>query len=719
MHSLPCLRYLIGHADAIRAVASSRATIPTGLLLVLLTSIARNYDQSWIGEHPFLWIFGPLLFSLVSGTWIFLVTYAGWIRRGWTSDTRATSVWRDWPTFMGLFWLTAPVAWLYAIPVERFLDPVGAARANVTLLSLVSLWRVLLFARVIQVVSGVRYWTALVWVLVPVSIEAVAVLVPLGMGPAIARGMGGLRHSPAETVILEAVSVATLVAMITAGISLVTAFVLPRPTRTERLPAPMADRLPGTFLAGATAFWLAAAVLVQPSARRSAQVEERVRTERYADALAFLRNHRPGDFAPARPLPPKPYEHATFQHQAGLLAEAREDEPRWIQEHLIRRLDDLVDSTRPIRRRAAGTAGDPAPATFTPIQPHHGYWQKPEDLHRLVTRGVGRLSWLAAWRQQNREWLEAWAALVNDAARGRLRRRYDGAVTRLFDTPSTALPRFDLLAGRPYNRLTVQTSRGCPRHCEFCAASLRITRGYQQKPVPRVLQEIREARRHVPIPFLELADDNTFLNPDWSRTFLRAMVEENLHWFTETDLSVAEDPDLCDLLAASGCRQLLIGLESPDGEALAGMDPTDWKRRRAPAALRAIDALQSRGVSVNGCFILGLDSHTPDVFPRILQFVRSSGLAEVQVTVLTPFPGTPLHDRLRRTGRLLAPRFWDRCTLFDVVYRPARMTVTELESGLRWLMKELYSRRETDDRRRAFTRQRRPSGFPVADDAPA
>jgi len=76
----------------------------------------------------------------------------------------------------------------------------------------------------------------------------------------------------------------------------------------------------------------------------------------------------------------------------------------------------------------------------------------------------------------------------------------------------------------------------------------------------------------------------------------------------------------------------------------------------------------------------------------------------VQFTVLTPFPGTPLYARLKREGRLLTERFWDRCTLFDVNYRPARMTVEELESGLRWLFREAYSAGETERRKRAFAR---------------
>lgn len=306
-----------------------------------------------------------------------------------------------------------------------------------------------------------------------------------------------------------------------------------------------------------------------------------------------------------------------------------------------------------------------------------------------------------------------WPQVVEDAVHGRMRGIYAGARDRVFDRLPPIRPRFDLLAGRAYNRITIQTSRGCPRACEFCAASWRITDRFQQKPVPEVIAEIREARRVTRLPFFEFADDNTFLHRDWSLDLLRALEPEGIRWFTETDVSVADHPELCDRLAASGCRQVLIGLESPVADDLSGMDPADWKRRRASGYLRAIDALQSRGVSVNGCFVLGLDHHTPDIFPQILEFVNRSGLAEVQFTVLTPFPNTPLYHRLHREGRLLDERFWDRCTLFDVNYRPARMSVDDLESGLRWLMREAYSGAATAKRLRGFVRQSRdPSADP-------
>lgn len=301
----------------------------------------------------------------------------------------------------------------------------------------------------------------------------------------------------------------------------------------------------------------------------------------------------------------------------------------------------------------------------------------------------------------------AWPRVVEDAAAGRLRGLYAGAIDGVFEPGTYVRPRFDFLRGRDYNRVTVQTSRGCPRACEFCAASLRIAAGYQQKPVHLVLDEVREARRYVAEPFFEFADDNTFLNRAWSRELLAGLEREEIRYFTETDASIADDPGLCDLLAASGCRQVLIGFESPTGSDLTGVDPAEWKRRQSGRIAKVVDVLQSRGVSVNGCFILGLDAHTPEVFPRVLQTVRSSGMAEVQYTVLTPFPGTPLYERLRAEGRLIGADDWGRRTLFDVAFRPKRMSVEELEEGLRWLMRETYTAEAVSARTRAFVDARR------------
>jgi radical SAM superfamily enzyme YgiQ (UPF0313 family) len=296
----------------------------------------------------------------------------------------------------------------------------------------------------------------------------------------------------------------------------------------------------------------------------------------------------------------------------------------------------------------------------------------------------------------------AWPSLVQDIRRSELQPRYEGLRSGVFKAPNYVHPRFDLLRGRPYNRVTVQTSRGCPLNCEFCAASLRITSAFQQKPLDCVTEEIKAAVSVTDQPFLELADDNTFINKKWSREFLRAIAPLGLNWFTETDVSVADDDELLDLLAESGCRQILIGLESPSGSDLGQVDPGNWKQSRSDRYLEAIDRIQSRGVSVNGCFILGLDGHTPDIFQEVKTFVERSGLLEVQLTVMTPFPGTPLYQRLHNEGRLLQERYWDRCTLFDVNYKPSGMSVEELETGLRWLFEQTYNDEQFNKRKRNY-----------------
>ena len=83
--------------------------------------------------------------------------------------------------------------------------------------------------------------------------------------------------------------------------------------------------------------------------------------------------------------------------------------------------------------------------------------------------------------------------------------------------------------------MAVQTSRGCPIDCEFCAASLRITSSFQQKPVEAVVEELRAVTKAVRSPFIEFADDNTFVNRKWGKRLLREIAPLNLHWFTETD----------------------------------------------------------------------------------------------------------------------------------------------------------------------------------------
>ena len=203
--------------------------------------------------------------------------------------------------------------------------------------------------------------------------------------------------------------------------------------------------------------------------------------------------------------------------------------------------------------------------------------------------------------------------------------------------------------------------------------------------------------------FFELADDNSFANRAWAREFLTAIADLDLRWFTETDLSIADDDELLRLLARSGCRQILIGLESTD--------PRVARRARS----RQLEAEAAR--SLHG-------RHQANPGPRrdrqrllhrrprrrhggrlrvgCATSSRSSELLEAQVTILTPFPGTPLLRQLRAEGRLLYERFWDQCTLFDLVFEPRQMTPDELVTGHLWLMGEIYNKAQYTRRKRHY-----------------
>lgn len=300
----------------------------------------------------------------------------------------------------------------------------------------------------------------------------------------------------------------------------------------------------------------------------------------------------------------------------------------------------------------------------------------------------------------------SWPRLIEDFRRGALKPEYRPPAGEWFDLADAPMPRFDLLDAGRYNRITVQTSRGCPHRCDFCASSILLTPRYRVKPVEKVIAEIHRIKEFWDHPFIEFADDNSFVLRDHYKQLLEALKHEGVHWFTETDIAVAEDGELLDLMRESGCRQVLVGLESPVAQGLDGIETRrNWKLGKLPGYEAAIHAIQSHGVTVNGCFVLGLDGHTEDIFDRVYDFVERSGLYEVQITVMTAFPGTPLHARLEREGRLLEAEAWNTCTLFDVNFVPTGMSPGRLQSGLVDLGHRLYDRAFIQARRERFFRE--------------
>jgi radical SAM superfamily enzyme YgiQ (UPF0313 family) len=310
-----------------------------------------------------------------------------------------------------------------------------------------------------------------------------------------------------------------------------------------------------------------------------------------------------------------------------------------------------------------------------------------------------------------------WLDVLRDAEARKLKRTY--RAFRDFSLDDAPTPAYELLDPTKYNRLIVQTSRGCPLRCEFCASSILLTRRYKQKPIDKVLAEIDRVKARWRRPFIEFADDNAFVNRRYWKQLLPEVRKRKVRWFAETDLSVHEDAELLRLMQESGCAEVLIGFESPGEWGLSGLElKRDWKLRRWRESKAAVQRIQSFGIRVNGCFILGLDGQGPEIFDKVLEFAMATEMFDVQITVQTPFPGTPLYSRLKRAGRLLRDGAWETCTLFDVNFRPQQMTPEELRRGFIDLGQRLYSRELTEQRRANFDQTYRDAAKRWQDLAP-
>lgn len=276
-----------------------------------------------------------------------------------------------------------------------------------------------------------------------------------------------------------------------------------------------------------------------------------------------------------------------------------------------------------------------------------------------------------------------WEQILHDARNGSLQPVY--RATSLFDLTTSIVPRFELLGNQSRPRFTLQTERGCPLACEFCGAS-RLLGGFREKPVENIQLELEAITRIDPEPWIELADDNTFAGNRDPGPLLSALQAANARYFTEADWRIGERPGLLRQLAASGCVQVLVGIESLVFR-YPGMGPKQSEFQRI---MTAIDAIQDAGIVANGCFIVGAEGETDESLDRLIEFIADCRLGEVQITLQTPFPGTALREKLATSNRLLTDRNWSHYTLFDVTYQPDSMTVVELEKGFERVLRTIF-----------------------------
>lgn len=236
----------------------------------------------------------------------------------------------------------------------------------------------------------------------------------------------------------------------------------------------------------------------------------------------------------------------------------------------------------------------------------------------------------------------------------------------------------------------VETTRGCPIGCEFCAVTNAFGGRYRNRPHEEVLAELRRLRPFDGLLTLKncvfFVDDNIIANRAYAREFLSRVADLNLKWFGQASVNIANDDELLRLCQKSGCIGIFIGFETLSPDTLRSIG----KRVNQPHRyFEVVQRIHDHGIGIDGSFVFGFDSDDAGVFDRTLEFVTKAKLDIAYFSVLTPYPGTRLHQRLRAEERLLT----DDWSLYDgsrVVYRPKQFTPDQLLGGYYRVLKEFY-----------------------------
>jgi radical SAM superfamily enzyme YgiQ (UPF0313 family) len=288
-----------------------------------------------------------------------------------------------------------------------------------------------------------------------------------------------------------------------------------------------------------------------------------------------------------------------------------------------------------------------------------------------------------------------WSGILEDFSRNRMQSIYESKVE--VDLGDSPIPRYDLLKPKRYNVIWVQATRGCPHDCEFCVASRLYGPRYRHKEVSRVIDEIQYIKKHLGNVRIGFADDNLFVNEDFSEELLQGISSLGVRWAGQSDIAIAEKPRLLELIKKSGCTFLFIGFESLIRANLMKINKSGWKLAKLEYYSEYVREIQGHGIGVMGAFIYGFDEDTVAVFEETSDFVIQNYLYDAQFSILTPFPGTRIRQRLLGEHRLLATD-WDNYSVFDVNFLPKLMTKEQLQDGILYSYmktntKEIYEKR--------------------------
>ncbi len=281
---------------------------------------------------------------------------------------------------------------------------------------------------------------------------------------------------------------------------------------------------------------------------------------------------------------------------------------------------------------------------------------------------------------------EIWPQILADVAARRLKPVYRGSLPDLERSGlGRARQALHPINGK-YDVAAIQTSRGCPVGCEYCSVTKFNGAPIRRRRIDEIVREWND----MPNEFVFVVDDNFFgvgeKHAEWAKELLRALIRQGKRrlWFSQTTINMGDDAEGLALAYRAGCRGMLIGFETFNPEALREYHK-GINRKNAERYQELVDGFHKAGIAVFGGFIIGSDHDTPETVSETALRAVKLGVDIIQVTNLTPLPGTRMFERYREEGRLLAtqyPEDWERYTFTETVYQPRNMSARELDEAI-------------------------------------
>lgn len=268
-----------------------------------------------------------------------------------------------------------------------------------------------------------------------------------------------------------------------------------------------------------------------------------------------------------------------------------------------------------------------------------------------------------------------WEQVVSDAAAGVLRPLYESPD---FAPLGGIMPDRSIFAGKKYAPVgLVQYGRGCKFNCSFCSIRAFYGSSLRQRPVEEVVEDIkRSGRRHI-----FLVDDNLFVDVAKARELFEALIPLRISWSCQVSIDIARDESLVKLMARSGCISALVGFESLDPDSLREVRK-GWNLKWQSYD-QAINLFRRAGIMLYGTFVFGCDNDTIDNFDAAVEFAIRNRFMLANFNPLTPMPGAPLYERMKKEGRLVHDRWWldPEFSYGDATLLPRNMTARALTDG--------------------------------------